>query len=111
MPFLVRSMLAGAVRPAGDAVRVLVPAVGRRLRPQGAPVRRGGDPAASCRSLTGAPVKWVEDRYENLAASGHSKEVVCTLELAVGGATVTFSASADGSSATAAPTRAIRGRA
>ena len=31
--------------------------------------------------LSGAPVKWCEDRYEHLAASGHSKEVVCMLEL------------------------------
>src|SRR6185369_330008 len=30
----------------------------------------------------GAPVKWVEDRYEALAASGHAKEVLCELELA-----------------------------
>ena len=30
----------------------------------------------------GTPVKWVEDRYEALAASGHAKEVVCELALA-----------------------------
>lgn len=29
------------------------------------------------------PVKWVEDRIENLAASGHAKEIVMDLEIAV----------------------------
>jgi carbon-monoxide dehydrogenase large subunit len=30
----------------------------------------------------GRPVKWIEDRYENLVASGHAKEIICDLELA-----------------------------
>ncbi len=30
----------------------------------------------------GRPVKWIEDRYENLVASGHAKEMICDLELA-----------------------------
>jgi carbon-monoxide dehydrogenase large subunit len=38
-------------------------------------------PAAS--KLVGRPVKWIEDRYENLAASLHSKEVIVYLEMAV----------------------------
>jgi hypothetical protein len=38
-------------------------------------------PAAS--KLVGRPVKWIEDRYENLAASLHSKEVIIYLEMAV----------------------------
>ena len=33
--------------------------------------------------LLGRPVKWIEDRWENLAASVHSKEMVCTIEIAV----------------------------
>jgi carbon-monoxide dehydrogenase large subunit len=41
---------------------VVVPAVARRL---------------------GRPVKWVEDRWENLAASVHSKEMLCTIEIGV----------------------------
>jgi CO/xanthine dehydrogenase Mo-binding subunit len=32
--------------------------------------------------LTGRPVKWIEDRFESLAASLHGKEIVCELELA-----------------------------
>ncbi len=31
---------------------------------------------------TGRPVKWIEDRYENLAASTHAKEVIIDLEVA-----------------------------
>ncbi|HLB03794.1 MAG TPA: xanthine dehydrogenase family protein molybdopterin-binding subunit [Gaiellaceae bacterium] len=31
---------------------------------------------------TGRPVKWIEDRYENLAASVHAKEIIMELELA-----------------------------
>ena len=31
---------------------------------------------------TGRPVKWIEDRYESLAASTHAKEIVMDLELA-----------------------------
>ena len=38
-------------------------------------------PAAS--KILGLPVKWIEDRYENLAASAHAKEVICDLEIAV----------------------------
>lgn len=35
--------------------------------------------------IVGRPVKWIEDRYEHLAASMHSKEVICYLEAAVDG--------------------------
>ena len=38
-------------------------------------------PAAS--KLVGKPVKWIEDRYENLAASSHAKEMVMYLDVAV----------------------------
>ncbi len=37
-------------------------------------------PIASRR--TGRPVKWIEDRRENLMASNHSRDVVCDLEIA-----------------------------
>jgi carbon-monoxide dehydrogenase large subunit len=33
--------------------------------------------------LLGRPVKWIEDRYENLAASAHAKEMIVYLEIAV----------------------------
>src|SRR5439155_209100 len=34
---------------------------------------------------TGRPVKWIEDRYESLAASTHAKEIVIELEAATTG--------------------------
>lgn len=37
-------------------------------------------PAAA--KLSGQPVKWIEDRWENLAAGVHSKDMVCTMEIA-----------------------------
>jgi carbon-monoxide dehydrogenase large subunit len=82
MPFLVRSMLAALYEFPETRVRVLVPAVGGGF---GLKVHLYVEEAILpfLSRLTGTPVKWVEDRYENLAASGHSKEVVCTLELAV----------------------------
>jgi carbon-monoxide dehydrogenase large subunit len=82
MPFLVRSMLAALYGLPETRVRVLVPAVGGGF---GLKVHLYVEEAILplLSRLTGTPVKWVEDRYENLAASGHSKEVVCTLELAI----------------------------
>ncbi|HEX4805566.1 MAG TPA: xanthine dehydrogenase family protein molybdopterin-binding subunit [Conexibacter sp.] len=38
-------------------------------------------PAAARR--LGRPVKWIEDRYENLVAGVHSKDMICEMELAV----------------------------
>jgi carbon-monoxide dehydrogenase large subunit len=83
MPFLVRSMLAGLYDLPETRVRVLVPAVGGGF---GLKVHLYVEEAILplLSRLAGKPVKWVEDRYEHLAASGHSKEVVCELELAVG---------------------------
>ncbi len=83
MPFLVRSMLAGLYGVPEMRVRVLVPAVGGGF---GLKVHLYVEEAILplLSRLAGAPVKWAEDRYEHLAASGHSKEVVCALELALG---------------------------
>ena len=83
MPFLVRSMLAGLFGLPETRVRVIVPDVGGGF---GLKVHLYVEEAILplLSRLAGAPVKWVEDRYEHLAASGHSKEVVCSLELAVG---------------------------
>jgi carbon-monoxide dehydrogenase large subunit len=38
-------------------------------------------PAAA--RIVGRPVKWIEDRYENLATATHAKEVICDVEVAV----------------------------
>ena len=81
MPFLVRGMLAAQFGLQDTRVRVICPAVGGGF---GLKVHLFVEesiiPELSRR--LGAPVKWVEDRYEALAASGHAKEVVCELELA-----------------------------
>ena len=84
MPFLVRSMLAGLYGVPETRVRVIVPAVGGGF---GLKVHLYVEEAILplLSRFAGAPVKWVEDRYEHLAASGHSKEVICSLELAVAG--------------------------
>jgi carbon-monoxide dehydrogenase large subunit len=83
MPFLVRSMLADLYGLPQTQVRVLVPAVGGGF---GLKVHLYVEEAILplLSRLAGAPVKWAEDRYEHLAASGHSKEVICELELALG---------------------------
>jgi carbon-monoxide dehydrogenase large subunit len=81
MPFLVRAMLAAQFGLQDTRVRVICPAVGGGF---GLKVHLFVEesiiPELSRR--LGTPVKWVEDRYEALAASGHAKEVVCELELA-----------------------------
>jgi carbon-monoxide dehydrogenase large subunit len=81
MPFLVRGMLAAQFGLPDTRVRVVCPAVGGGfgLKVQ-LFVEEAIIPELSRR--LGAPVKWVEDRYEALAASGHAKEVVCELQLA-----------------------------
>ena len=81
MPFLVRSMLAGLYGLPETRVRVVVPSVGGGF---GLKVHLYVEEAILpfLSRLVSAPVKWSEDRYEHLAASGHSKEVVCEVELA-----------------------------
>jgi carbon-monoxide dehydrogenase large subunit len=82
IPFLLRSMLASLYGLPESRVRVLVPAVGGGF---GLKVHLFVEDAILpfLSRAVGTPVKWVEDRYEHLAASGHSKEVVCSFELAV----------------------------
>ncbi len=81
MPFLVRGMLASLFGLKDTRVRVICPDVGGGF---GLKVQLFVEevivPELSRR--LGTPVKWVEDRYEALAASGHAKEVVCDLALA-----------------------------
>ena len=76
MPFLVRGMLAGAVRPAetracASSARPSAAASASRCSCSS---RRRSSPRS--RAASGAPVKWVEDRYEAAGRGGHAKEVV-----------------------------------
>lgn len=82
MPHLLRALIAGPLGLPETKLEVLVPAVGgafglkASVYPEDIVI-----PAIS--RLLGRPVKWVEDRYENLAASSHAKEIDIDMELAV----------------------------
>jgi carbon-monoxide dehydrogenase large subunit len=82
VPHLTRSLLAHALGLTFEnGLRVIAPDVGGgfglkiHLFPE--------DLVVPCLARrTGRPVKWIEDRYESLAASTHAKEIVMDLELA-----------------------------
>jgi carbon-monoxide dehydrogenase large subunit len=82
IPHLYRTLLALDLGISEKDVRVIVPDVGGgfglklHLFPEDMVV------VLASRRL-GRPVKWIEDRYEALAASLHAKEIVCELEIAV----------------------------
>ena len=83
MPHLVRTFTARPLGIAESKIRVISDNVGGGFG-QKAHIfdEEALLPAAS--RLVGRPVKWIEDRYENLAASSHAKEVVCYIDIAVG---------------------------
>ena len=81
IPHFARTLLAGTLAMPERKLRVIAPAVG------------GGFGVKSClfteeavvplvAKELGRPVKWIEDRYEALAASAHSKEIIMDLEIA-----------------------------
>ena len=70
---------------AESQLRVIAPAVGGGFGLKAHALRRGGDRPRAVAARSAAPVKWIEDRYEHLAASGHAKEIVCELEIAIEG--------------------------
>ena len=84
----------------------LSPCRRRRLRRQSDGVRRGRGHSGGRPARRSAGWR-IEDRYENLVASIHAKEVVCYVDIACS-ATGEFSPSAAAMSATAAPAHAIR---
>src|SRR5262249_28873637 len=81
VPHLVRTGLAECLRVPESSLRVIAPAVGggfgmkMHLFPEEILV-------ALLALRLQAPVKWVEDRRENLLASSHAREHSCRLELA-----------------------------
>ncbi len=81
MPHLVRGLLAAQFGLPENRLRVICPAVGGGF---GLKVTLFVEEAIIplLSRQVGRPVKWVEDRYEALAASGHSKEVVMEVEVA-----------------------------
>lgn len=82
IPHLVRTYTAGPLGIAESKYRVISDHVGGGFGMKAHVFDEEAlIPAAS--KLVGAPVKWIEDRYENLAASSHSKEVLMDLEIAM----------------------------
>ena len=81
IPHLVRTLLCHAIGLSEKQLRVIAPDVGGgfglklHLWPEDYLV-------SSASKRVNRPVKWVEDRYEALAASLHAKEIICELELA-----------------------------
>jgi carbon-monoxide dehydrogenase large subunit len=81
-PHLVRLLLAPALGMPEARISVKVPDVGGAFGvkctffPEDVVI-----PAVARR--VGQPVKWIEDRWEGLAASCHSKDMMCTFETAV----------------------------
>ncbi len=80
-PHLVRSVLTGPLQIAESRIRVIADAVGGGFGEKCQVFKEEAIiPALS--KLIGRPVKWIEDRFENLAASVHAKEVISYLDIA-----------------------------
>lgn len=82
LPHLLRLMLAGLLQLPTASVRVVTPDIGGAF---GQKTVIGREDVAVCAAskLLGRPVKWVEDRYENLTAGGQAREEDVELEAAV----------------------------
>jgi len=81
-PHLLRTRLVQATGMAAHRIRVQVPDVGGAFG-QKIPIRV--EEAAVCMAALriGRPLRWIEDRYENLVAAPHGKEQVIDLDLAL----------------------------
>jgi carbon-monoxide dehydrogenase large subunit len=82
VPHLVRPSVSASLGVSEGHVRVIAPDVGGGFGIKSHPfIEEVVIPAVA--KVVGAPVKWIEDRYEHLAASVHAKELVMDLGLAV----------------------------
>ena len=82
IPHFLRTKLAGPLGIPETKLRVIAPAVGGGFGVKAHVfVEEAIIPAVA--RLLGQPVKWIEDRYEHLAASIHSKEEIMYLDVAV----------------------------
>src|SRR5438552_10788980 len=79
-PHLLRSGLAEALGIPESRLRVLCPSVGGGFGPKMHLYPEDVAVAELARRL-GRPVRWVEDRRENLLASAHAREFVCRLDV------------------------------
>ena len=82
MLFRSRRRLAAATGIPEGRIRVIAPDVGGGFG-QKIPAHPEEVAVALAARAAGRPVKWVEDRRENLAAAPHAKEQIVELELAV----------------------------
>ena len=80
-PHLVRTVLAGPLGISETRIRVISDAVGGGFGEKCQVFKEEAIVPALSR-LVGRPVKWIEDRYENLAASVHAKEVISYIDIA-----------------------------
>jgi carbon-monoxide dehydrogenase large subunit len=74
-PYRLRDALAAVLGRSAESLRVMAPDVGGGFGPKGTIYPEEMLVAAACLRL-GRPVKWVESRRENLAATGHDREQV-----------------------------------
>jgi len=81
-PHMLRDVLAAHLGLGRDRVRVIVPDVGGGFG-QKMHVFPEDLAVAALARFTGRPVKWVEERRENLAAASHAREQVVEVEAAV----------------------------
>jgi carbon-monoxide dehydrogenase large subunit len=82
MPHMLRSELAGPLGIPESRIRVVGPSVGGGFGMKCVVFDEDAIVPAVSR-LLGRPMKWTEDRYENLAASAHAKDQICDIEIAV----------------------------
>jgi carbon-monoxide dehydrogenase large subunit len=80
-PHLTRTLLSRPLGVPESRLRIIAPAVGGGFGAKATVFVEDAVIAAVAR-LVGRPVKWIEDRYENLVASIHAKEVVCYVDIA-----------------------------
>ena len=81
-PHLLRRRLAATTRIPEGSIRVLVPDVGGAFG-QKIPAHAEEVAVALAARAVGRPVRWVEDRLENLLAAPHAKEQIIDAELAL----------------------------
>jgi carbon-monoxide dehydrogenase large subunit len=78
-PHGLRQAIAGFLGHPAERVRVLVPDIGGAFGQKAMLIREDLVACAASRSI-GRPVKWIDDRFENLSTGGHAREE--TLEIA-----------------------------
>lgn len=82
IPHLLRTQLAGPLGIPENRIRAIAPSVGGGFGMKCLVFDEEAIIPAISRLLS-RPVKWIEDRYENLAASAHGKHQICDIEVAV----------------------------